>query len=114
MKKIKKFWEKLKYWQKGAIVGIIFGLISWLIGSLTQLILPSVDLENPSSVLIYSFALLFLGLYITGRILFPLNYNMDENDFINLVFYAGSFIGIIFYTLIGALIGLIIGKLKKK
>ena len=26
MRKIKEFWGKLKYWQKGAIIGVIFGL----------------------------------------------------------------------------------------
>lgn len=110
MKKIKEFWRKLKYWQKGIIVGYIFGLISMTMTLYLHLIIPNI----PDSIYKYSFFLFFFADDIIRRILFLLNFNLDKATYIKVVMYFGSVVGIIFYILIGALIGLIIGKIKKK
>ena len=112
MIKIKEFWGKLEYWQKGAVIGIVLGIISFLIGATIQYILPKLDPENP--VFIFAIFPLYLGIIYATRILHPLSYNMSEDGFINIVSIVGSIIGILLYTLIGTLIGFIIGKIKKK
>ncbi len=112
MKKLKKFWSKLKYWQKGAAIGLVLGIISFLIGTAIQYILPNLDPENPA--FIFVLFPLYLGIIYATRILHPLSYNMSENAFINIASIVGSVVGILLYALIGVLIGLIIGKIKKK
>ena len=98
MKKIKKFWSKLKLWQKGGIIGFIFGLIVSLGGSL----LPILGLF-----------LIFLSLLIIF-IFAGLNMLSDDPWGPEGIAAIAFLLSPIFYALIGALIGLIIGKVKKK
>ena len=85
-------WKNLPYWLRGGIVALIIAII---------LLVPSLIIE---SIPLYIFNLDFIGLIIfQGSIL-----NEDIFGVFQLITLAIS------YFIIGALIGLIIGKIKSK
>jgi len=99
MEKIKKMWDKLKYWQKGAILGLLFGILFTL------------------------YMHIFHGAYVTSDISFSW---FDFFHFIPLMLYAFifnstsdvlslvSFLFVaIWYTMLGVFLGLIYQYLKK-
>ena len=87
--KIKNWWQGLKYWQKGFYIGLIFTIISFFGPEL----FPSLRiLSVPYALSLY---LAFGG----------------GGGLLGTIFI---FISPIFYILLGTLIGLIIGKIKKK
>lgn len=96
MKKLKKFWSKLKYWQKGGLIGFLLGVV-------------------------YLF-FLFPNDYIFGKYTYGVLFYLGETfcgDEGTFFFGIICELGIMFayflvYIIIGALIGLIIKKLKKK
>ncbi len=111
MKKIMEFWKKLKYWQKGGIIGslvyltyliLVWGILQSCEGGLgcaglIVLVVPLAIISYPFNSFIERFINIlpdFLGI-LTSWILM-------------------LFLTIIQGFLIGALIGLIVGKLKKK
>ncbi len=100
MRKVKKFWGKLEYWQKGGIVGLSMGIvyITYLFGTL---LFTSKEIFAPLNDLI-----LFFPREI-GDIIF-------ECWLCNSLLVFIAILSVIQFALIGALIGLIIGKLKKK
>ena len=64
MKKIKQFWKKLKYWQKGGIIGLIIGIffaITGGVGTLKCGLNPG-HWEPPSGICKITY--LWLGLYL--------------------------------------------------
>jgi hypothetical protein len=96
MNNIKKFWEKLNYWQKGGVVGAIFGLIILLL--IWKLAIEPFTLSNEVAKILVGVPT-FLALFI------PVESELTIYVFV---------LGIVFYSLIGILIGLIIGKVKRK
>ena len=99
MKKIKEFWRKLKYWQKGMYTG---GFISLSLAIISYILITIVD-YNGGDLQFATFggALGVDNLYwfLLIHLIFP---------FWVIVF---TFIPLL---VMGALIGLIIGKIKKK
>lgn len=109
--KIKKWWRNIKYWKKGIIIG---GLISIIF-----MITFSIITYNFSGFYETKFSFInYIGLIIFGipimlgllaKILYPC---MDYCPIIYKILYP--IIIIIFWSLVGALLGLIIQKLKKR
>jgi len=103
---IKKFWIRLKYWQRGSIMGFIVGFI---VGLITILMLLNI-------LLVPNFLLYILHpiMYISYGIGFELQELCDI--VCSKSYYDATWIStyVLIYSLIGALIGLIIGKVKKK
>ena len=101
----KDSWKKLKYWQKGGIIGFIIGLLMMII------------LFIPDNSTLGKFE--FIGL-IQEYILFPWIFILIlppfscYEDCSREYLYANAVLFIILFALIGALIGLIISKIKKK
>ena len=92
-------WKKLPSWVKGGIIGGIIGIIP-----LIYVVIWLVILKNST---------------LSDIVLFPVNL---VDNLLSTFLYSGGdmggiivlFIAPIFYFLIGALIGFIVGKLKKK
>lgn len=115
MEKLKKFWGKLKYWQKGGIIGFLLGIsyliLFWLSVYLTFLF-PNIDPDNDLFFRILLYPVLMLGILPAMLLtIFPVCEGQSCLDFIRLV---GPLISIVSLSLLGALIGFIIGKIKKK
>ncbi|MBI2650283.1 hypothetical protein HYX04_03140 [Candidatus Woesearchaeota archaeon] len=102
MRKTKQFWGKLKYWQKGGVIGLIFGLIVFYFS-----FSPFYD----SPFLIILIALPYLSF---ATILWILNALPNDPLAPEGIVVIAVYLSPIFYTLLGILIGLIIGKIKKK
>ncbi|MDP3766249.1 MAG: hypothetical protein Q8R04_07085 [Nanoarchaeota archaeon] len=85
--------KKLKYWQKGAIFGLLFGLFSLL------MVIGTALSSGYSDFVLEFIGELFDKIPISGE---P-----------GWVLPLGICLFFIFYGLIGALIGLAIGKIKK-
>ena len=87
-----KFWRKLKYWQIGAILGFIFGFL-------------------PLLGLLYN---KFYHLnYVITNIPRYLSDKMFDCWFCDELLYTIAFLTLVQFTIIGALIGFVVGKLKK-
>lgn len=99
MKKIKQFWNKLRYWQKGGIIGLLVGIIYIIYLFSTTLLIR--EIFAPLNDLILHFP------RVIGDIVF-------ECWFCNSLLVFIAILSITQFALIGALIGLIIGKVKKK
>ena len=91
------WWKKLKYWQKGGVIGILFG---FLVGLIMFLLL--------ANLYRLGFALLILHMFIFCT---HTPYSSDQCAF--LVGVLGWLIFPIFYGIVGVIIGFIIGKIKK-
>ena len=89
MQKPKKFWSKLKYWQKGMMIGAIIGF-----------------LYGYFSLILLSFAL-SLPLFL-NRFFLPLNMITFG------IYFEIGYSYLILTIVIGSTIGLIISKLNKK
>ena len=104
MKKIKQFLKKLKYWQKG-------GLISFFIGLLLILLMYIAGYVHSYTIIDF----LILLMYIPTRIyvkFFPCTFEGGDCLFYGIeevIFYSPLYLAIL-----GILIGLIIGIIKKK
>ena len=99
--------KKLKLWIKGAIIGFLIGFIYNLVLVITSII----TINNPSRGAIFQiifFPLLFLVNLYCG--FFP----SCSGDICSCNIYISIIIFIIFTTIIGALIGLIVGKLSTR
>jgi len=97
--------KKLKLWIKGAIIGFLIGFIYNLVLVITSII----TINNPSRGAIFQiifFPLLFLVNLYCG--FFP----SCSGDICSCNVYIPIIIFIFLSTLIGALIGLIVGKLR--
>ena len=107
MKKAIKWWKGLAYWKKGAIIGFFGSLILLLMGKY---------LFSPFAILIiFPTSLIILGLQIIFNL--PLssvgNLIGVHNEYgIEIAIVLGTIISPLFYLLLGALIGFIIGKRK--
>ena len=99
--KVKQFWKKLKYWQKGGIDGLIVGIIYVMYLWGTLLLIIHKEIFAPLNDLILYFP------REIGDIVF-------ECWWCNSLFVFVTILSVIQFALIGAFIGLIIGKLKKK
>ena len=99
MKRIKNSWKKLKYWQIGGIIGLIFGLTS----------IYSYNISPFPSIFFVALPYLFL---IT--LFWVLNALPDDPLGAEGIVAIAFLLSPIFYTLLGILIGIIIGKIKKK
>jgi hypothetical protein len=102
MKRLKLLWNKFKYWQKGGVIGAIlyssiFAII-FLRGDTSELVIPFV----PTIIII---------LILCGESHFPglLPDYLCKNEL-----GISSIISLILGFFFGALIGLIIGKIKRK
>ena len=114
MKKNKKAWGKLNYWQKGAIIALILTIFLPLIGRiLADIFLSMTDSQFRNFIL--STHITSIGDYITQIILFP-SYLLWSVIFPNseVAGYFATWTCFFVNTGIGALIGLIIGKIKSK
>lgn len=100
MIKVKKLWRKLKYWQKGGIIGLIFGLIALFV------------MYNYVSTFSNIFIVLPYLFFVT--ILWILNALPNDPLAPEGIVVIAIFLSTIFYTLLGILMGVIIGKIKKK
>ena len=94
MKKVKRFWKKLKYWQKGGIIGLLVGLIPYL----------------AFDIFPFLAVLAILPMIVISLLVGP---QSDPLAIEGIAAYA-LIISPIFYLILGFIIGLIIGKLKKK
>lgn len=118
---IKKFWKKLKYWQKGALVGFVYSLILIIIG----IVLLFQTYIKYGEILFVDFIgalgiVSFPSAYLTEPLLLePLtkiccdgNYGrLFGYNYVTLLYVA--FV-ITLNSLFGSVIGLIISKTKKK
>ena len=101
-----KFWFKgLKYWQKGSVMGFGTGILYFVIA----LSLAEIDAYykiNLDFIAVFILFTIGLGLILTATIyqLFP-----NSSDVSIILVWLSS---LMVYTVIGALIGLIIGKVK--
>lgn len=97
---LKTWWRQRSYWQMGAIIGLIYGVISvtlfYLHGSG---LLPS---GNP-----VAFVMLLFGWYFTYGIWFELADGFGLNNHLSLI------VTVFFYPLIGMVIGFIYDLVKK-
>ena len=89
MDKVKKVWKKLEYWQRGALIGISIGLFP-LNEAITSVLVPINDIILRFPRILISFEISTFNFYL-------------------MFIYS-----IVQWYLLGALIGLIIGKVKKK
>jgi hypothetical protein len=95
-------WKKLPYWLKGGLIGMFFIIIIFIIGELSGYILYNKWVIIPILNLFFvpSVIILFQPLY-------------DTNS--GLVMGASILlISLILYFIIGAIVGFIINKLKRK
>ena len=96
--KIEKFWSRLKHWQKGGLIGLLLGLFSMIGANANRFM---------GIFLIPGYLFIVLLFWITGSL------PDDPLGPEGLVAAAFLFTPLI-YAVFGALIGLIIGKIKKK
>src|SRR3989338_7260466 len=102
MRKIKEIWRKLKYWQRGGIITLIFlWLYIWILGFICNeiqaiCVLSLFGIQAPA----FYFAIFIENIY------------QIELSFRQLS-WIFTVVTTIFWVIIGALIGLIIGKVKK-
>lgn len=118
MKKLKKFWSKLKYWQKGGIIGgFLFTIFAyfWIFIGLDfacNLFYPDKG-DFGCLILIVPLvpAVFVVGLF--GD--FVRQYSLEANILVNILGYIyATLIYFLQGFILGALIRLIIGKVKKK
>jgi hypothetical protein len=107
--KLKTWWQQLKYWQKGGLIGFIIPIILFLFGLIiTPIGYLLVIMAIPPFFIFFGLQPLdFFGAIGTENIL-NVEYDIAIPILLGVVFTP------IFYALIGALIGLIIGKVKRK
>ena len=105
MNKLKEFWRKLKYWQKGGLIGILVPSIFLLV----SLIVPS-SLEIVSFTIGMGFILLNYWLGV------PISYftNCMGESCWGYWFYISFIFSIIEFFFIGVLISWLIKKLKNE
>lgn len=94
---LKKWFKKLKYWQKGAVVAIIFGLFSLSLTIGSGIGGDGLEWED--------FVLEFVGDFMD-------KFSIEGEP--SWAILLGFSLYFLTYGIIGALIGLIIGKIKKK
>jgi len=106
--KLKKFWKGLKHWQKGGIIGFMIGiLLMFSLALFGPLLGDRLDPNSTSTNFILSTIFFTLGLpYYLVVLLFSGLYLSDGS-----LLYA-IILGFFSYSMFGALIGLIIGKIK--
>jgi len=99
MKKLKEWWKKLEYWKKGGVIGLIVGII---LGTSTILCALS------------NFGEGCLPLIVFWLFWFPFEKIFEKipGSIAYAIFGYGFFI--IEYAIVGALIGFIISKIRKK
>jgi len=106
MNKLKQRWQGLKYWQKGGLIGAgIILLVNTIAFSLA--IYASGNASNVGEAILF-FELITIGIPIFIFVPFELHTLSEE---VKKLFFIWS---IFAFYLIGALIGLIIGKVKGK
>ena len=104
-----KFWNKLKYWQKGGIIGFLLSL-SFVIYLWVALVYFQ---HEPPNFFKFSLGFLILPPSFIVMILTKLFGGQIEVFTIELMVIT-ALITPMFYFLVGALIGLIIGKYKNQ
>lgn len=92
-----KFWKKLKYWQKGGIIGLIVSILPFVFIQFNLEVLKEIVLFLPRNI-------------IVDKLNFNSNYGSGIGGSIADVIIANFLV----YPLVGILIGLIIGKIKEK
>ena len=97
MNKINQIWKKLKYWQIGGIIGLIFGLIV-MNGYMSP------------------FMTIFVALpyLILATLLWILNALPSDPLGPEGLAAIAIILSPLFYTVLGILMGIIVGKIKKK
>jgi len=109
MNKLKTWWKKRSYWQKGAWIGfvivILFFVISNIIGEIQRFYNYEVDLNIAKYIVALTVGLpaLFSDWVFRLFVKYP-------EDYLLIMFVAPLFL----YVGLGALIGFIIGKVKGK
>jgi len=106
MRKIKEFWKKLKYWQKGGVIGLVTG---FAISFITILMLLNIGLIP--NFLLYVLQPVLGVSYGIGFELQGLCDKICPKQFYDFLWIS---IYLLIYSLTGTLIGLVIGKVKKK
>jgi hypothetical protein len=101
--KLKTWWQGLKYWQKGGIIGALVPII------LLALSFFCVSIISGDESIFCTIPLVPISFFFVFDIL--VRFDFLPNKIVMIFYYLFS---IVIYFLIGALIGLIIGKLKKK
>lgn len=108
MKGLKQFWKKLKYWQKGGMIGaLLFLIYGILVFFYTRSDVSSFVLGGD-----FAFGILMLPATLLSGIFLHLGIISDTPSI--MAYLAVYFSALIEGFLVGALIGLIIGKVKKK
>jgi len=103
MKKIKKFWDK-SLRTKGAIIGIVFGLL-----------ILTINLIGPIGIPILSVFHKISGFFILPIVYIILNVFRNCNDLFCLILIIPIYLLVpVFYGLVGFLIGSLIEKMRKK
>ena len=125
MKNIKQFWKNLKYWQKGGAIGLLIGIIFAISGTVGilkcgwnpgHLASPEGLCRNPFFIILFYLPLLSTT-YLSWLLLSWAEYMIKDIGFVTDMFFLiiiPSLTLIFFCFGVGALIGLVIGKLKKK
>ena len=103
MKKLKTWWRGLKYWQKGGMIGALIPIILILV----SLFCVSVISGDESIYCTIPFFLISFFFVLDILVIF----DFLPNQIIMIFYYLSS---IVIYSVIGALIGLIIEKIKRK
>ena len=107
MKELKKFWNKLKYWQKGLIIGFFLPIIVFVIG----LFLPIVLSMSRDSFNRLIFINKIIGLFVSPFCFFNIFASSGHPPICAIPL---SYFSPLVYAIIGTLIGLIINKINKK
>lgn len=103
MEKVKKFWNKLRYWQRGALIGLLFGLLFHIYIYLFKDSAYIFDIFKISTWMFHLVPLFLIIFLMPSNLLFEAKINVS--NFITIL---------IWYSLIGLIIGLIYGYIKNK
>ena len=97
-----EFWKKLKYWQKGGVIGV---LLSFVLPIIFLITFETIYFVSNLILKMYYVPHAFSQFILEGL---SCNWCLYENLFLELLF------GTLQFILLGTLIGLIIGKFKNQ
>lgn len=116
MKKIKKFWKKLDYWQRGGIMGFVVPILYFIIISFLDFILV-IFIKNDTflrSLQSISYFPLTIFSWLFDSLIFKDIDCMSEICALGGYHLLLTFFSPILYAILGGVIGLIVSTMKKQ
>ena len=93
------WWKKLRYWQKGAIIGFCVGLVIF------SFIFSNSLMNNPFFIFVFN---------IAHEVPRDIENALTDCSLCLESFISGTFLFLLQFVLIGAVVGFIIGKIREK